>query len=402
MVSLTYSIVASGLHDADAVDRISAPVRAQLAELGGEPATHAAARPDRPHVVVMATGGTEQVALDVVEARRAHVPWEPVVLVAHPLHNSLPASLETLARLHLDGIPGRIVQVPGGSALSDAVDDLVALHRIRRDRVGLVGTPSEWLVASVPDRSAFTERWGTTLVDVDIAGTIEHGREAPAAAVMPVAVKFSTGGEPTADTVAASALHPALVETIERHALDAVAVRCFDFLTELETSGCVALAELNDTGVVAGCEGDVAATMAMLLARRLLDQPAWVANPASIDVAANRLLLAHCTVAPSMVDDIEIHTHFESGLGVGLRGSFPPGGYTLVRLGGRALERHWIAEATADHTGSSPDLCRTQVGLHVADRDVEDLLADPLGNHLVMLRGHHRARLERWWQLAFG
>jgi hypothetical protein len=29
-------------------------------------------------------------------------------------------------------------------------------------------------------------------------------------------------------------------------------------------------------------------------------------------------------------------------------------------------------------------------------------LDDPLGNHLVMVHGHHRERLERWWRLVFG
>ena len=402
MAPFTYSIVASGLHDADAIDRITASVRAQLAGLGGELVSDPAADPERPHLVVVATGGTERPLLDLVERRRAAVPWEPVVLVAHPLHNSLPAALETLARLHLDGIPGRIVQVPDEPGLAAGVDDLAALHRIRRDRVGLIGVPSEWLVASVPDRHEFTERWGTSLVDVDIARPIAAGRGAPATSVMPVAVKFAHRGGPTTETVAAAALHPALVDTIEHEHLDAVAVRCFDFLAELGTSGCVALAELNDQGIVAGCEGDVAATMAMLIARRLLGRPAWVANPASVDVVANRLVLAHCTVAPSMVDDLELHTHFESGLGIGLRGTFAPGDYTLMRLGGRSLERHWFAEAELVATGSAPDLCRTQVELFVTDRGVGDLLDDPLGNHLVLVHGRHRERLERWWSLAFG
>ena len=39
-------------------------------------------------------------------------------------------------------------------------------------------------------------------------------------------------------------------------------------------------------------------------------------------VDAGELLLAHCTVAPSMFDDVELHTHFESGLGIGIRGTF--------------------------------------------------------------------------------
>ncbi len=408
MDGFSYSVIASSLHDRASVDRITEPLRRQLDSLGGEVAdVDESLDPARPHVVVVATGGTEQAVLDLVHRRRADVPWEPVVLLAHPLHNSLPASIESLARLRIDGVRGRIVQVTDlaadAAALAETIADLHALFAMRGSRLGLVGEPSEWLVASVPDVDHLRERWGIELVDVDIGGTIGRTREVGVAEAQPVAVRFTTKGAPTEDTVAAAALHPALVATIEDADVDAVAVRCFDFITELSTSGCVALAELNDTGVVAGCEGDVASTVAMMLVRALFDQPSWIANPARIDTADNSLILAHCTVAPSMVDDLELHTHFESGLGIGLRGTFAPGPVTLLRLGGTSLERHWFAEAEIVGTGSSPDLCRTQVRLQVADdRPVGRLLDDPLGNHLVMVQGHHGDRLEDWWRMAFG
>lgn len=405
MVDFRYSVVASSLHDAEAVDRLTAPVRAALESLGGRPSDHPAAEPDVPHVVLVATGGTESAALDAAARRRAVVPWEPVVLVAHPLHNSLPASLETLARLRCNGIAGRIVQVgAGGTTLDDVASvaaDLAALHTMHSVRLGLVGEPSEWLVASVPDRDAVRARWGIELVDVPIDDSISRYRAAGVAAGEPVAVRFSGGRAPAAATVAAAALHPALVDAAAAARVDSLTVRCFDFLGQLGTSGCVALAELNDTGIVAGCEGDVAAAVAMLVARHVLDRASWIANPAVVDTETDRLVLAHCTVAPSLVDDLEIHSHFESGIGVGLRGSFRPGPVTLIRLGGDALEDHWFAEAEVESAGASPDLCRTQVTLRVLDRPVRELLEDPLGNHLVMVFGHHRAHLERWWRLAF-
>ena len=401
MKGFSYSIVASALHDAASIDRILAPVTTELEQLGGRPTTGDALARHTPHVVVVATGGTEQAILDLVRRRHAAEPWEPVVLVAHPLHNRLPAALEALARLRRDGLTGRIVQVSEPGEPATTIADLAAIHRFQHLRLGLVGEPSAWLVASVPDRAAFEARWGIELVDVDVAEAIRHHRDAPDVEVHDVAVKFSPRGqEPAQETVAAAAMHPTLTRVVEAHRLDAVAVRCFDFITELRTSGCVALAELNDRGIVAGCEGDIAATVAMLLARELLGRPSWIANPARIDPDSGHVLLAHCTVAPSMVDDIELHTHFESGLGIGIRGRFAPGPVTLLRLGGDRLERHWFAEGEVEEAGDAPDLCRTQVTVRV-DAPVDRLLSDPLGNHLVMVAGHHRRRLERWWDLAF-
>ncbi len=403
MTGLRYTVVASPLHDAAAIDRITSPVRAALDGLGGAPTDDPTAQPASPHVVVMATGGTERAALDVVARRHLVVPWEPVVLVAHGVHNSLPAALETLASLRQSGVHGRIVPADTDpELLAAAVEDLRSLHRLRGSRLGLVGEPSEWLVASVPMRERLLDRWGIELVDVDIEEPIRRHRATDPDDARPVAIRFAGHGSPDDETVTAAALHPALVATLAEHQVDAVAVRCFDFITDLATSGCVALAELNDTGVVAGCEGDVASTVSMMIARELLEQPAWVANPAQVDGDANTVLLAHCTVAPSMVHDLELHTHFESGLGIGLRGTFEPGWVTLMRLGGAALERHWFTNAEIVETGSSPDLCRTQVTVRLADQPASSLLEDPLGNHVVMVLGRHRDRLERWWQLAFG
>ena len=400
MSRFVYSEVASSLHDGASIDRILEPVRRALIDHGGVPAQSPA--DVFPHLIVVATGGTEQAVLDSANRRREFVSWEPIVLVTHALHNSLPAALEALARLRQDGIPGRIVQLADDDELESTVEDLVVLHWLRQSRLGLVGTPSEWLVASVPDPGALRQRWGIELVDADIAEAIDLYPSVSEESIKEVAVAFTPhGSTPNADTVAAAAVLPTLDHLISQHRLDAVAVRCFDFLTDIETSGCVALAQLNDVGFVAGCEGDVASTVSMMLARRLLGRPSWVANPARIDPRGGELTLAHCTVAPSMVSDIELHTHFESGIGVGFRGTFEPGPVTLMRLGGRELERHWFADAEIIGGGSSPDLCRTQVVLKV-EAALDDLLDDPLGNHIVMVAGHHSRRLERWWRLVFG
>jgi len=199
---------------------------------------------------------------------------------------------------------------------------------------------------------------------------------------------------------AAEALEPTLTAVLDRHHVDAITVRCFDFLGELHTSGCLALADLNDRGVVAGCEGDVAAAVAMLWIRHRLDSPSWIANPAQVDLEAGELVLAHCTIAPSLTEGLDLSTHFESGIGVGIHGTIPDGPVTLVRLGGTDLDRRWLADADVVGSGDSPDLCRTQATLRL-DRDrLAELLDAPLGNHLVLVPGHHAERLDRWWRLV--
>ena len=55
----------------------------------------------------------------------------------------------------------------------------------------------------------------------------------------------------------------------------------------------------------------------------------------------------------------------------------------------------WLAEGELVASGAEPDLCRTQDTVRLSTGRVEDLLTDPLGNHL-MVPGHHAARLGAW------
>ncbi len=404
MTRFGYSVVASSLHDSAAVDSLTAPVRNVLDDLGGAPDVDDLA----VHLFVVATGGTERILLDAIAGRASRD--LPVVLVAHGGHNSLPASLETLAAIQQQGGRGRIVSLTGATSadrrvLDEAVGDLEAIARMRSTRLGVVGGPSSWLVASSPDPAVVRRRWGPEVVTIEPTRMIELTR-VPVTPTGVLAERFTKVADPTRTTVDRQAVdnamgvRAALADVLDTDDLDAVTVRCFDLLGDPGTSGCLALASLNDDGIVAGCEGDVPSTLAMLWVRHLLDQPSWMANPATVDIETNELVLAHCTVAPSMVEGFALDTHFESGKGVGISGRFAPQPVTLIRLGGTDLDECWIAEGDIVATGDNADLCRTQVTVALSSGHVDDLLEHPLGNHLVLAAGHHARRLRRWWQLA--
>jgi hypothetical protein len=38
----------------------------------------------------------------------------------------------------------------------------------------------------------------------------------------------------------------------------------------------------------------------------------------------------------------------------------------------------------------------------VGSEAIRDLLTDPLGNHIVLVAGHHEARLRAWWKMFIG
>ncbi len=402
-----FATIASPLHDERSLATVTATLTPGLARLGGVPAGDTdGSRGRRPFVVVALTGGTEARMLEAWHERQAVAPWEPFVVVAHGGHNSLPAALEAVARVQQDGGRGRIVYIDenerGWADLARIVDDLRVRIALEGLRIGQVGAPSDWLVASSPPVEVVARRWGPTVVAVDI----EHVVEAVSGAQVMVAtaadvVARATGvhGPVIGDVDLAAQALPALRHEIEDARLDAVTVRCFDLVTAAHTSGCLALSELNDRSITAGCEGDMVSTIAMVWLRLLLDTVPWMANPVRLDAERNTILLAHCTIARSLVRSYRLRTHFESGLGVAIDGDIDAHEVTLVRIGGRDLGQLWVAEAEVLPAPHEEDLCRTQLHLHLDRGVADDLLRAPLGNHLVVVPGRHADRVTAWWEL---
>lgn len=394
----------AALHGDDLTQKVMQSLAAVFRVPGVQVVQHPdAARPTVPFAVLVVSGGVEQQVLDTWRARQAAVPGESLLLLTHPEENSLPAALEALARVQHDGGRGRIVMLQPGAGhhdFDDAVHDLAVWHGLHKARVGLVGTPSDWLVASVPRPDALRRRWGLTVVDVALPRVMERFEDNIDA---PIAVQVRLGARPSqesphpADIETAARFEPVLRSVAAEERLDAVAVRCFDLVTDAYTSGCLALSSLNDRGIIAGCEGDVASTVAMLWAKLLTGATSWMANPSEADRDAGTIELAHCTVPLSMVQGYQLATHFESDLGVGIVGDLPPGPVTLLRLGGDELELLWCHDGEALPTEPRHGRCRTQLDVRVDPAAVGELLDHPLGNHLVVIYGHHATVLRTWW-----
>ena len=390
--SFPYRILSSPIHDPQAVQRLAHPYIRALQAMGGWEDDAA------PHCLLVLTGGTEAQVL----AQAAQQPDQALILLAHGGDNSLAAAMEALAALRQRRIPARLCYLdgphdqPGLETLSQSLADLDAQRRLRRARLGLVGEPSDWLVASRPGGEILRQAWGPHLVRIPMEELLEASEGDFGHAQLPQRGDSALPLPSQQAVDRAAALRRGVALLADRHRLDALTIRCFDLLTRQGGTGCLALAALNDAGSTGGCEGDVPATLGMLWARLLLDQASWMANPARL--TADGLWLAHCTVPESLVRSVQLTTHFESGRGVGLAGRFEPGPVTLLRIGGQRLQRLWVAQGLLAEPGSAADLCRTQARIVLQAGAREELLQRPLGNHLVLVPGHHEARLQGWWR----
>lgn len=343
---------------------------------------------------LLLTGGTEAELLAL-----ASKTFGPLLVLTHSGNNSLPAALEAVARLRSEGRRVRLVHLDTEEAAREVVllGKAAALARTLRGlRVGLIGGASPWLVASSPAPEVFREKLGIEVIHFELEEVL---RRLPAGAPPAEGAGEGVGEE---ERSMGPRVYAALRALVEEHCLSAVSIACFGLLKHRLTA-CWALARLSDEGITGGCEGDLPALLALLCAHALTGGPGFLANPADVNPKKERLVLAHCTVPLKLVEEFRLRTHFESGIGLAIAGALVPGPYTLVRFGGPQLERAFIVEGTVlpEHPGRE-DLCRTQVVFKAPKGALEKLLADPLGNHHVLIPGHHRPVLSAFHELFLG
>ncbi|MBQ6045338.1 MAG: hypothetical protein IJL42_07445 [Bacteroidales bacterium] len=342
-------------------------------------------------LIYVRTGGTEN-AFKAVFPRLAG----PVRLLTSGASNSLAASMEILSFLRQNGREGEILH---GSAayIAERIAALSRASRARRrlqgSRAGVVGRPSDWLIASESDRAAVKERLGIELVDIPIEELITeiHSGLCEGPSGFPLkSVKHSVNRKVTQKVFdGALDIYSALKRLIDRYELSAVTVRCFDLLDAVGNTGCIALALLNAEGIPAGCEGDIPTLLTMCVSNALFDVPGFMANPSRMDPSTGEMIFAHCTVPLNMLRNYSYDTHFESGIGVAVKGELPEGPVTLFKMA-PGLDRCFTAEAGLIKNLSEKSLCRTQVLLRLEDRSLcrDYFLKDPIGNHHVIIPGH--------------
>jgi L-fucose isomerase-like protein len=355
-----------------------------------------------PDAVLIATGGVENLFKRIWEAIDVEMMCAPahpktVTMIADGRNNSLAAALEILTYLGNNGMEGRIVHGTNEEIVSTILETqgIASLQ----GRIGLFGQPSDWLIASNVDRDFLLQCYGIETVDIDLQRLIEGIMAIPqteAAMVAQDMVKRAKAiREPSdADMLEAAKAYLAIKKICQEEHLDALTIRCFDIVKACGTTSCLALALLNDEGIVAGCEGDMQTLMSMYLAKRLCGEAAFMANPSHLTDTTS--MLAHCTIPLTMCDETVVRSHFESGIGVAIQGQLPLTDYTLFKWGGQKLDRYFVTEAQAVETPYSNHFCRTQITLDVNLKPY--LLQHSIGNHHVIIRGRHADKIQRFMQ----
>ena len=276
--------------------------------------------------------------------------------------------------------------------IADRIRTLVMTEKLKKSLsetvFGVMGHPSDWLIASVPAYDEVTKKFGITFKDISLD---EVKQEYDRAAM--VNKDLLPGVFDDSEKVKALRVFGAFKTIAEKYGLSGFTVRCFDLLKPLATTGCAGLALLNDEGVTAACEGDIAALISMHIVKLLTGQPSFQANPSRITPADNTMVLAHCTIPLAMTGDIRLDTHFESGTGVAIKGYLREEDVTIFRLSAD-LKSFFVSDGKIIKNLDEPDLCRTQI-LVKFEEDVSEILKKPCGNHHIVFYGHHADDIRR-------
>ena len=106
------------------------------------------------------------------------------------------------------------------------------------------------------------------------------------------------------------------------------------------------------------------------------------------------MVLAHCTLPLNMVDIYSLDTHFESGIGVAVKGELKEETITIFKLS-RNLKDYYVSTGKIIRNLYESNLCRTQIEISV-DENIEYFLNRPYGNHHVIVYGDHKKEIENY------
>ena len=332
-------------------------------------------------LILIQSGGSEGLFLENFSKLKA-----PYYLLTYGNNNSLAASLEILSYLKDNNLDGEVLH-GSNEYIVDRVKSLAKGEA--KYRLGVIGRPSDWLIASNVNYDSAKRLHGIDLVDI----SIDEIRTRYAESINDYNLTFDYDKD---EIDKALRLHKVLEGVKTDYNLDGLTIRCFDLLGDLKTTACLSLALLNKEGIVATCEGDIPTMVSMHVLNKITGQRGFQANPSRIDATSGKMILAHCTLPLDMVDKYYLDTHFESGIGVAVKGYLKEEKVTIFKLS-RNLKDYFVTSGRILRNLEESNLCRTQIEVAV-DNSINYFLTRPYGNHHVVIYGDYKTEIEEYMQ----
>lgn len=193
-----------------------------------------------------------------------------------------------------------------------------------------------------------------------------------------------------------AAMYLAEKAVLKKHGANAITINCLGgfYGGHIHAYPCLGFHELNNEGLVGGCECDVPSAAAMVTGAALTGgRPGFISDPV-IDTAKRQIIYAHCVASNKVfgpkgtVNPFQILTHSEDRQGASVRSLLPAGYLTTTIEVSEARKEILFHQAKA--VGNDPDdrACRTKLAAEPVG-DIEKLFAmwDQWGWHRVTFYG---------------
>ena len=221
-----------------------------------------------------------------------------IIFLTKGTNNSLAASLEIMTYLNIHNLKGEILH---GSPryISNRIKNIKEEIVIKKEyvRLGVIGKPSDWLISSIPDYEEIKKTFGIELVDISLDEVISFYNIDCSNNLNIDSFNFNKE-----EVEKAEHFTNAIKKIVSKYDLEGLTIRCFDLLTKIKTTGCLALASINKLGIIGSCEGDIMALVSMYLVKKIFGKSSFQANPSVIDTDHNEIVFAHCTVPYDMCE----------------------------------------------------------------------------------------------------
>ena len=326
-------------------------------------------------LIFIASGGSEGLFLKNINNLK-----EPFYLLTKGTNNSLAASLEIMTYLNINHLKGEILH--GSSKyIGDRITNLGAHIDDNSDvtRLGVIGKPSDWLISSIPSYKDIKDKYNIDLIDIKLEEVINLYNE------LLYKERFNNIdplGFDLDEVKKAECFALAIDKIVTKYNLKGFTIRCFDLLNTIKTTGCLALAKANAKGIIGTCEGDIMAMISMYLVRKIKGKSSFQANPSVIDVDNKEIVFAHCTLPLDMCESYSYLTHFESKIGVAIRGKMKKTKVGVFRLSSN-LKDFYYDEGIILENLEEDNLCRTQIRVKMNNK-IDNMLKNPTGNHHII------------------
>ena len=341
-------------------------------------------------IVMIGSGGTENLFLKKLPELK-----EPVVILSTSKNNSLPACLEI--KTYLENHNKLCFLLAGNeNHIASMIKHIATINNaynaVKDNRLGLIGGPSNWLIASPCEPKVIYTNFKQHIVKIKMSELeeliAEEEKEMLDMKSVAHATELLNKAESSEDFQMALIIYKALKKLVNKYQLNGLTIRCFDIIKKYKNTACLALALLNEEGISAGCEGDVISLVTMHIVNSLTNRSSFMANPSKFNYDEHSLMLAHCTVPLNMVTSFKLMTHFESGLGIGIKGELPEGHITLCKIApDYSLEDTLCIPGVLKENLSLPGYCRTQISVSLNEDGLLDILKASFGNHVIVAYG---------------